>query len=145
MHCSGLYQAYRAATNASVRATRESGRSLGVLITAVLVCLSAFWFTGGNSKLWLVGALGASLFSFVTIFSPRLLNPAQRLWIAFGNQLGRLTGPLALLIFFFVVLVPLGVVCRLFGRDELGLRKEKRSTFWSPRQPAVTSSLKDQF
>jgi hypothetical protein len=49
-----------------------------------------------------------------------------------AHVLGTVNGFLFLSIFFFFVLTPLGVVLRLFGRDELRRRAPIPASGWEP-------------
>lgn len=123
-------------------------RHVGILFTAVFIVI-AFWpliFGSGQLRIW---ALTIGLAFFVTaLIRPKTLNPLNRAWMAFGLLLSRIVNPLVLSILFFVVITPVALVTRLFGRDPLRLKLEPNSkSYWVDRDPRMFESgtMKDQF
>ncbi len=64
--------------------------------------------------------------------APSLLAGPHRAWLKLAALLGAVNGFLFLSIVFFLVLTPLAVVLRLFGRDELKRRGPAPSSMWEP-------------
>ena len=91
--------------------------------------------------------LSGVLLLAVTFAAPRLLRPLNRTWFLLGEILGSIISPVVLLVIFFFLLTPIGVLTRLFGRDELRLRKQEGGSTWVLREQAeVTSeSFKNQY
>ena len=55
-------------------------------------------------------------------------------WMAFANVLARVNTRILLVLFFFVVITPVAVVMRLFGKDLLSQRLEPGTeTYWKPK------------
>lgn len=122
-------------------------RHVGILFATIFVVI-AFWpfFGSGQIRIW---ALVIALAFFVIAFLiPKALNPLNRAWMAFGLLLSRIVNPLVLSILFFVVITPVALVTRLFGRDPLRLKLEPKSkSYWVDRDPRTFESgtMKDQF
>ena len=74
----------------------------------------------------------------------RLLNSA---WLRFGELLGKVVSPIALGFIFFALVTPVSVIGRLFGRDELRLKRRPVASYWIARDvPTLDSnSFKQQF
>jgi hypothetical protein len=51
-------------------------------------------------------------------------------WMKFAHGLGRINALILLTLVYFVVIGPAAVVLRLFGKDLLDRKAEKRSSFW---------------
>ena len=51
--------------------------------------------------------------------APATLRPVYRVWMRFGLLMSRVTAPLVLGIVFFGLVLPMGLVMRLFGRDPM--------------------------
>ncbi len=82
----------------------------------------------------------------VTWIAPNVLTPLNRAWMKLGERLGRLMNPLVLGVIFLLVITPLGIVLRIFGRDELRLKKVEGPSFWKPRPMGRSAdSFKHQF
>ena len=55
-------------------------------------------------------------------------------WMAFANVLAWVNTRILLVLFFFVVITPVAVVMRLFGKDLLSQRLEPGTeTYWKPK------------
>ena len=68
----------------------------------------------------------------------------QRAGMTLGYCMGRVFGTLFLLLLFFVVLLPLGLALRLFGKDLLQMRKwpPVAESYWKiPRPPGSLDSM----
>jgi hypothetical protein len=125
----------------------SSDRAFGIVFAAV------FLFVGllplafkGAPRLWSLIIGGG--FLLVALTAPSLLAPLNRLWTRFGLLLHKIVSPLVLGIMFFLVITPIGVVMRAFGKDPLRLKFDKGSaSYWIARDPPgpTADSLKDQF
>ena len=87
------------------------------------------------------------IFLTSTIFAPQLLTPLNRLWYTLGILLGKVTSPIVLGAMFFVLITPIALITRLFGRDELRMRKSFVESYWVDRTPPgpQSDSFKNQF
>lgn len=87
------------------------------------------------------------LFTAVTIISPQLLSPINRLWYDIGMILGRIISPIVLGTIFFAMITPISLILRIFGRDELKMKKRSLDTYWVDRSPSGPSSdsFKNQY
>lgn len=125
-----------------------SDRKFGGLFVAVFAIATAyFYFFKSAGTTALVFAVLAALFAVATIAAPTLLAPLNRLWFQLGLLLGKIVSPLVLGTIFFLVITPVSLISRLFGRDELLLRKRKASTYWIEREPPgpAPDSFRNQF
>jgi hypothetical protein len=81
--------------------------------------------------------------------SPRpVLAPLNRLWLKFGLLLHKVVSPIVLGVMFFLVITPIGLTMRAFGKNPLRLKLDKQSgSYWIERVPPgpAPESLKDQF
>ena len=125
-----------------------SDRAFGFFASAVSTCAGLYVFLANEkSSLWWIFLLSGVLLLAVTFPVPKVLHPLNRAWFLLGEILGRVVSPVVLLVIFFFLLTPVGVLTRLFGRDELRLRKREGGSSWVPREQAeVTSeSFKNQY
>jgi hypothetical protein len=125
-----------------------SERSFGLLFTAIFLGKSALNCYRHASLIvcsaWLAGGITLGV---LTLFAPARLAPLNRAWYHLGQLLGRIVSPLVLGIIFFVVLTPVAVVTRLFGRDELRLKRNQSASYWIDRTPPgpAPDSFNNQF
>jgi hypothetical protein len=125
-----------------------SERSFGLLFTAIFLGESALNYYKHASltvcAAWLAGGIVLGL---LTLVVPSLLAPLNRAWYHLGQWLGKIVSPVVLGIIFFVVLSPVAAITRLFGRDELRLKRNSGPSYWIDRTPPgpAQDSFKHQF
>ena len=87
------------------------------------------------------------LFAATIFFAPQLLSPLNRLWYELGLLLGKIVSPIVLGAMFFVIITPVALITRLFGRDELKIKKSIVQSYWVDRLPPgpQSDSFKQQF
>ena len=79
------------------------------------------------------------------ILNSKILTPFNKLWIKFGEILGRVIAPIVMAIIYFIVLTPISLIVRLFGKDLLNLRFIKnKETYWINRDKKI-GSMRKQF
>ena len=69
---------------------------------------------------------------------PNLLRPLFVAWLVLAFPIGWTVSRIVLMVLFWGVMTPVAVVCRLFGRDVLKLRRQPRATtYWTPKERPV--------
>ena len=63
----------------------------------------------------------------ITMLIPSLLHPFAIVWYGIANFLGFFVSKIVLSIIFIILIVPLGLIRRLFGKDNLQLKQFKVS------------------
>lgn len=124
-----------------------SDRSFGLVFAGVFVIISLFPLLGGRQiRLW--SLVVAGVFAGIAVLRPGLLAPANRLWLAFGLLLHRVTSPLVLGLLFFVVFTPMGLVMRMIRKDPLRLQWDGSvKSYWIHRSPPgpEPDTMRNQF
>ena len=125
-----------------------SNRRFGFLFVLVFAGISAY----GAYKGWSLDVVGgllliAALFALVTVLSPAWLLPLNKLWFKLGLLLGRIVSPIVLSAIFFLLITPVALLRRAFGRDELKMRKRAVDSYWVSRIPTgpPADSFKNMF
>ena len=86
------------------------------------------------------------IFFLVTFFKAEILKPLNRLWMSFGLVLGMIVSPIVMGAVFFMIFAPIGILMRLFGRDELLLQFKTKPSYWTKRNNDLQSnSFRRQF
>jgi hypothetical protein len=64
-----------------------------------------------------------------------------------GLLLGKIISPIVLGLIFFVLITPVSLVTRLFGRDELKMKKRSVESYWVDRSPPEppSNTFKNQY
>jgi hypothetical protein len=97
---------------------------------------------------WIIGLGSISVaFATATVLRPTLLTTLNRIWFNLGLLLGKIVSPIVLGVIFFLLLTPIALLTRLFGRDELLLKPRSSSSYWLDRDnsAAHSSSYKNQY
>jgi hypothetical protein len=125
----------------------SSNRAFGLVFAAVFAIIALyplFWLRPPH--LWAL--IVAAAFLVIALLLPAALGPLNRLWARFGLLLHKVTSPLVLGFLFFLVITPMGVIMRLFGKDPLRLKRDAQAaSYWIDRKPAgpPPESFVDQF
>lgn len=116
-------------------ASPSSNRSFGLVFFAVLTTLGLWPLLHGSPvNLWWTGA--GLAFLAAAVLRPQLLALPNRLWTRLGVLMGRIVSPVALALLFFLVLTPIGLLMRLFGKDPLRLKRAPdQPSYWIERTP----------
>jgi O-antigen/teichoic acid export membrane protein len=122
---------------------REFGLVTG-LIVALLFGLFFPWLLDRSIPLWpwlIAGVLG-----IWALAAPQSLRPIYRGWMRFGLLLSRVTTPLILGIVFFLVILPVALVMRLFGHDPLARRfDDEAASYRVPSRPLKRENMEKPF
>jgi len=124
---------------------KSSNKSFGLVFFLVFFII-AFWSFRGNFYQIRILPLCISLvFLILGLINSNLLTPLNKLWHYLGIILGMVVSPIVMGIIFFLVVTPIGLVMRLFGKDLLGLKTNKNTkSYWIDREK-IKSTMKNQF
>jgi hypothetical protein len=112
-----------------------SDRNFGLLLGAALMVIG-LWplWRHHDIRWWAVGL--ALAFGVTAMAAPGVLSPLKRIWMKFGWLLGRVVSPVVLGALLYLVVTPVGLLQRLFGRDPLHLKWDRDAkTYWQFRRP----------
>ena len=110
-----------------------SNTRFGALFSALFAFGSAYLLTKDAYLLSLVAGLCAATLALLAWRTPKTLTGVNRLWMRFGELLGRLISPVILGVIFILLFTPVAVLTRLFGRDELNLKLRPKASHWRTR------------
>lgn len=124
-----------------------SDRSFGIVFAVIFGIVALFPLLDGE-KIHLWALFGAAGFAGIALVYPRVLAPANRLWMRFGLLLSKIVNPIVLGILFYGVLAPTGFVLRAMGKDVLKCDIDPGApSYWIERETPGPSpeSMKNQF
>ena len=125
------------------RLSPAEGRKFALTVGAAFLALAAFSGWRGHAKIaTITGALGGA-FVLAGLLAPGHLGLIYRTWMAFGLALSKITTPIFMGIVYFVVLTPIGLLRRAFGRN--ALVTGGGTSVWFTRDLAQRSDLNRQF
>jgi hypothetical protein len=109
-----------------------SNRRFGLMLVAACIIFYALGLWYGSGRIaWLVAA---AVFLLIASLMPRVLQPLKNLWMKLGGLLHAVVSPVLLGLFYFLGLVPIGLIMQMLGKDPLRL-KPNRKTYWVERKP----------
>lgn len=124
-----------------------SERGFGIVFAAVFAIIGLLPLVhGGAIRVWALGI--AVAFLAVAFIVPRALKPLNIVWFKFGLLLYKITNPIVMGGMYYIGLVPIGLLMKLFGKDPLNRSFDPSAeSYWIDRDPPgpEPSSMKRQF
>tara|TARA_E500000178_G_C16885237_1_gene690933 strand:- start:392 stop:775 length:384 start_codon:yes stop_codon:yes gene_type:complete len=121
----------------------NSNRSFGVVFFIVFLLIGLYPLLKGNDlRIW--SLIISFVFLALGLINSRILSPLNKLWFKFGLLLGKFISPIIMGIIFFIVVTPIGIIMRLFKKDLLNLKFNKKKTYWIDKT-GPKSKMKNQF
>ena len=111
---------------------KSNNRSFGILFCIVFL-LIAIWPLISSSPIRYWAIVLSITFLILGVVNSKLLSPLKDYWIKLGEILGKVIAPLVMSLVFFIILTPTGLILRIFGKDLLKLKKNKKSSYWLSR------------
>ena len=124
--------------------SEENNKGFGLLFFIVFLLIGLWPLIKGGSPRVLFFPI-ALVFLILGILNAKILTPLNRLWIKFGEILGKIIAPIVMALVYFVVLTPLSFLIRISGKDLLKVKfSNKVHTYWIKRVKDL-GSMKKQF
>ncbi len=122
----------------------SSNKSFGVVFFLVLGLLGIWpYLSGGDPIYWLI--LLSIIFLFLGLINSKVLSPFNKIWIKFGEILGRIIAPLVMGIIYFIILTPIGILMKFLGKDLLNIKfSQTQKSYWLKRKKNI-GSMRKQF
>jgi hypothetical protein len=122
-----------------------SNRSTGFVFAAVSVIVAYLW--RANATVLAASVSVAFLLLALSVMAPNVLRSLNLLWFQIGILLHRIVNPLVMLLVFVIVIVPAGLIMRIWHDPLRARRAAPHSTYWIERQsgPENRSSMANQF
>ena len=122
----------------------NSNRSFGIVFFIVFFIIG-LWplLNSGDIRLW--SLFIGFVFLLLGLINSKILTPLNRLWIKFGELLGKIISPIIMSLLYFFVVTPIGFIMTvLLRKDLLNTKFSKKSSYWIKRTKNV-GSMKKQF
>ena len=103
-----------------------SNRSFGIVFFVVFLLIGLYpLLNSEEARLW--SLIISLIFILLGLLNSKILTPLNKIWFKFGIFLGKIISPLIMVIIFFLVVTPIGLIMRLLGKDLLNLRYNKNN------------------
>src|SRR5690242_13135674 len=122
-------------------------RKFGLLVGGVFIAIGIFLWLRHRPSHSLLVWVGTVLVGFGAVW-PRALKYIYLAWMAVGLTLGFVMSNVILVLFFFLVVTPIGLMGRLFRKDFLARKWDKEAdSYWiaCPKETKSTESYERQF
>ena len=116
---------------------KSSNRSFGILFFLVFLGFGLWPLTKElNPNIYLI--IISVVFLVLGLLNSKLLSPLNEIWIKFGEILGRIIAPLIMALVYFLILTPISLLVRAFGKDLLSLKSSKQqNSYWIKRKKEI--------
>jgi hypothetical protein len=123
---------------------QNSNKSFGLLFFIIFLIIGLWPLKNGdNLNVYFIAISG--IFLILGLINSKLLSPLNKIWIKLGEVLGIIISPIVMFLVYFIVLTPVSLIVRLFGKDLLGLMFfKKKDSYWIKRNKNL-GSMNNQF
>ena len=115
----------------NIKSEKKDLCQFGIIFAVVFGLLGVWFFWRGQTYYFYLFIISALFLSFAFIL-PVFLRPFDKLWMGLALVIGWITTRIILAILFYLVISPIGLLGKLFGKEFLKLKfkKEKLDTYW---------------
>ena len=122
---------------------QSSNKNFGIVFFILFIIIGFYpLLNDGYIRIWSI--VVSIIFLILGLSNAKILTPLNKVWFQFGIILGRIVSPIIMLLIFFFVVTPTGIIMRLFGKDLLNLKLNKKKSYWIERV-GPKSKMKNQF
>ena len=122
---------------------KSSNKSFGYVFFVVFLIFGIWPLMNAESiRIWSI--LISLIFLVLGFLNSKILSPFNYIWFKFGLFLGKFISPIIMALLFFTVITPIGLIMRLFGKDNLMKKYSDKSSYWIKREKNM-NSMKRQF
>ena len=121
----------------------SSNKSFGIVFSIFFLFISIFLFLN-EYPTYYWSLFVSFIFLVLGLMNSKILSPLNLLWFKFGILLGRIISPVVMGIIFFLVVTPISIILKIFGKDVLNLKFNNNKTYWIVKD-GPKSNMKKQF
>ena len=114
----------------------ENLRKFGVVVMGCsLPCFALLVWLLRHKDIVAPCAITAGVFAAAGLISPKLLKPVYIAWMGLASVLGWINSRIILLLLFYGVITPIGLIVKLVGKDLLGKKIDHAcASYWVARE-----------
>ena len=114
----------------------SSNRTFGILFFVVFLLIGLWPLINlGEPRIW--SLIISVIFVILGLINSKLLSPLNKIWVMFGELIGKIIAPIVMGIIFFLIITPIGLFMRLIGKDLLQTKFSKKNSYWINRKQNV--------
>ncbi|MGK9368794.1 SxtJ family membrane protein [Melioribacter sp. Ez-97] len=113
----------------------------GIILS--LIYLYFLFFEGSSYNILLVTAIISGLAFLLPV---RVIAPFYKMWMTIAVFLSYFMSRFILVVLFYFIVTPIGLLLRLFGKDFLDLKIDKaKKSYWNKREEGYESDPEKQY
>ena len=121
----------------------SSNKSFGIVFSIFFLLISIYPVLN-NDPIYYWSLFLSFVFLVLGLMNSKILSPLNLLWFKFGILLGKIVSPIVMGIIFFLVVTPISIILKIFGKDVLNLKFNNNKTYWIVKD-GPKSNMKKQF
>ena len=122
---------------------KSTNKSFGIVFAIVFLIIAIWPLLNANEiRYW--SLIISFVFLLLGITNSKILTPLNIMWFKIGILLGNIISPIVMSIIFFLVVTPISIIMKIFGKDLLSLKKNKNKSYWI-KKIGPESKMKNQF
>ncbi|MEO8636757.1 MAG: SxtJ family membrane protein [Gemmatimonadales bacterium] len=127
------------------RLSPAEGRKFGFTVGIAFLALASLVYFWRHKEVTgtILGGLGTVLL-LAGLLIPGYLGPVHRAWMGLAHLISKVTTPIFMGVVFYLVMTPIGLLRRSFGKNSL-VHREKDGSFWMPPVSGGRSNIERQF
>lgn len=114
-----MYKLIKELIPATVSTEQAKDTGMAMVLICLLIAIGS-----GKQKFILI----AMLLLLINMIHPPIYKPLAKIWLGFSNIMGTIMSKVILTIIFVVLVVPVGFLRRLLGKDTLRLKEWKKGS-----------------
>ena len=125
-----------------------SNKKSEIFFSLIFICLAIYTYVNAHTLWAYIFVFLAIFFILTSIFFEVLLLPLNRGWANLGLTIGKVANPLILGMVYFGLFTSIAFLMRIFGRDELKLKKTSSLSYWLKKENKYlngNNSFENQF
>lgn len=117
-----------------IKSSKGDLKKFGLTVGGILLLIGLFLFYKQRSSAvyWMVAG---SILIVLAFSAPMVLKPLNKIWMTFGIILGWIMSRVVLIILFYLVLTPTGLIAKLVGKDFLDRKIDRtKNSYWQKKE-----------
>ena len=121
----------------------SSNKNFGIVFSIFFLLISIYLLLN-NNPIYYWSLFVSFIFLVLGLMNSKILSPLNLLWFKFGILLGKIVSPIVMGVIFFLVVTPISIILKIFGKDVLNLKFNNNKTYWIVKD-GPKNNMKKQF
>tara|TARA_B100002019_G_C21064216_1_gene495631 strand:- start:392 stop:769 length:378 start_codon:yes stop_codon:yes gene_type:complete len=121
-----------------------TNKNFGLVFASLFLIIFIFFYFIKDIVIYFL-LISSFIFFILGILNSKILFPLNLLWYEFGLFLTRILNPVIISFIYFLVVVPISLLLKIFGKDFMNLKKNNLDSYWVQADKNSNKSMDDQF